>query len=227
MMNDVMKKIMFGLISTVLGILISMSIREKAEIMSPMSIEKIENYNRELNVVENQINVDKEIISHIKSSIEEKSSPAYQYELKRSLQNELKELKILSGEYDIKGEGIVIMIDDSKNEDYKNTNLGIIHDIDIMIILNELKAAGVDAISINDVRVMGDSEIKCMGPTVKVDGHSKATPFIIKAVGDMEMIYNIMSDKNSYINLLETTYYMDVKVEKNKNIIIPKRDGRM
>lgn len=226
-MNDVMKKIMFGLISTVLGILISMSIREKAEIMSPMSIEKIENYNRELNVVENQINVDKEIISHIKYSIEEKSSPAYQDELKRSLQNELKELKILSGEYDIKGEGIVIMIDDSKNEDYKNTNLGIIHDIDIMIILNELKAAGVDAISINDVRVMGDSEIKCMGPTVKVDGHSKATPFIIKAVGDMEMIYNIMSDKNSYINLLETTYYMDVKVEKNKNIIIPKRDGRM
>lgn len=226
-MNDVMKKIMFGLISTVLGILISMSIREKAEIMSPMSIEKIENYNRELNVVENQINVDKEIISHIKSSIEEKSSPAYQDELKRSLQNELKELKILSGEYDIKGEGIVIMIDDSKDEDYKNTNLGIIHDIDIMIILNELKAAGVDAISINDVRVMGDSEIKCMGPTVKVDGHSKATPFIIKAVGDMEMIYNIMSDKNSYINLLETTYYMDVKVEKNKNIIIPKRDGRM
>lgn len=226
-MNDVMKKIMFGLISTVLGILISMSIREKAEIMSPMSIEKIENYNRELNVVENQINVDKEIISHIKSSIEEKSSPAYQDELKRSLQNELKELKILSGEYDIKGEGIVIMIDDSQNEDYKNTNLGIIHDIDIMIILNELKAAGVDAISINDVRVMGDSEIKCMGPTVKVDGHSKATPFIIKAVGDMEMIYNIMSDNNSYINLLETTYYMDVKVEKNKNIIIPKRDGRM
>lgn len=226
-MNDVMKKIMFGLISTVLGILISMSIREKAEIMSPMSIEKIENYNRELNVVENQINVDKEIISHIKSSIEEKSSPAYQDELKRSLQNELKELKILSGEYDIKGEGIVIKIDDSKNEDYKNTNLGIIHDIDIMIILNELKAAGVDAISINDVRVMGDSEIKCMGPTVKVDGHSKATPFIIKAVGDMEMIYNIMSDKNSYINLLETTYYMDVKVEKNRNIIIPKRDGRM
>lgn len=226
-MNDVMKKIIFGLISTVLGILISMSIREKAEIMSPMSIEKIENYNRELNVVENQINVDKEIISHIKFSIEEKSSPAYQDELKRSLQNELKELKILSGEYDIKGEGIVIMIDDSKNEDYKNTNLGIIHDIDIMIILNELKAAGVDAISINDVRVMGDSEIKCMGPTVKVDGHSKATPFIIKAVGDMEMIYNIMSDKNSYINLLETTYYMDVKVEKNKNIIIPKRDGRM
>lgn len=226
-MNDVMKKIMFGLISTVLGILISMSIREKAEIMSPMSIEKIENYNRELNVVENQINVDKEIISHIKSSIEEKSSPVYQDELKRSLQNELKELKILSGEYDIKGEGIVIMIDDSQNEDYKNTNLGIIHDIDIMIILNELKAAGVDAISINDVRVMGDSEIKCMGPTVKVDGHSKATPFIIKAVGNMEMIYNIMSDKNSYINLLETTYYMDVKVEKNKNIIIPKRDGRM
>ncbi|WP_165803573.1 DUF881 domain-containing protein [Ezakiella coagulans] len=222
-----MKKIMFGLISTLLGILISMSIREKAEIMSPMSIEKIENYNRELNVVENQINVDKEIISHIKSSIEEKSSPAYQDELKRSLQNELKELKILSGEYDIKGEGIVIMIDDSKDEDYKNTNLGIIHDIDIMIILNELKAAGVDAISINDVRVMGDSEIKCMGPTVKVDGHSKATPFIIKAVGDMEMIYNIMNDKNSYINLLETTYYMDVKVEKNKNIIIPKRDGRM
>ncbi len=222
-----MKKFLFAIISTLLGILISMSLREKAEIMSPMSIEKIENYNRELNIVENQINVDKEIISHIKSSIEEKSSPTYQDEIKRNLQNELEELKVLSGEYDIKGEGVIIRIDDSINEDYKNTNLGIIHDIDIMIVLNELKSAGVDAISLNDIRVMGNSEIKCMGPTVRVDGRSKATPFVIKAVGDMDMIYNMMSDKNSYINLLETTYFMDVKIEKNKNIIIPKCDRRM
>ena len=74
---------------------------------------------------------------------------------------------------------------------------------------------------------MGGSEIKCMGPTVRVDGHSKATPFIIKAVGDMEMIYNMMNDKNSYLKLLESTYYMDVKIEKGKNIVIPKSDRRI
>lgn len=227
MTNDVMKNILFGALSVILGVLISMSVKEKSEIMSPMSIEKIENYNRELSVVENQINVDREIISHIKSSIEEKSSPGYLEEMKLSFQNELKELKILSGKYDIKGEGVIIEIDDSKDEDFKNTNLGVIHDIDIMIILNELKCAGVDAISINDIRVMGESEIKCMGPTVRVDGHSKATPFIIKAVGDMEMIYNMMIDKNSYLKLLESTYYMDVKIEKDKNIVIPKSDRRI
>ena len=69
MTNDVMKNILFGVLSVILGVLISMSVKEKSEIMSPMSIEKIENYNRELSVIENQINVDREIISHIKQKI--------------------------------------------------------------------------------------------------------------------------------------------------------------
>ena len=40
MTNDVMKNILFGVLSVILGVLISMSVKEKSEIMRPMSIEK-------------------------------------------------------------------------------------------------------------------------------------------------------------------------------------------
>ena len=51
-------------------------------------------------------------------------------------------------------------------------------------IVNELRAAGAEAISINDQRLIGTSEIRCSGPTITVNGKIFAPPFIIKAIGD-------------------------------------------
>ena len=65
-----------------------------------------------------------------------------------------------------------------------NTNLYIIHDEDILKVINELRAAGAEAISLNDQRLISTSEIRCAGPTISVNNTRVAAPFVIKAIGN-------------------------------------------
>ena len=44
----------------------------------------------------------------------------------------------------------------------------IIHDDDLLRVINELRAAGAEAIAINGERIVAMSEIRCAGPTLSV-----------------------------------------------------------
>ncbi len=57
------------------------------------------------------------------------------------------------------------------------------HDIDIQALVNELWAAGAEAISVNDQRIVGRSSIRCVGPTILVNTNRLASPYVIKAIG--------------------------------------------
>ena len=61
----------------------------------------------------------------------------------------LDELKFLSCTVPLEGEGVIIKMDDSQRE--KNSgedeNLYVVHDDDVLRVINELKAAGAEAIS--------------------------------------------------------------------------------
>ena len=53
----------------------------------------------------------------------------------------------------------------------ENPNLYVIHDEDILRMVNELRASiGAGTIAINDQRLIGTSEIRCSGPTITVNG---------------------------------------------------------
>ncbi len=51
-------------------------------------------------------------------------------------------------------------------------DLDLIHDIDVLRIINDLRGAGAEAIDINGQRVLAISEIKCGGPIIRVNGRS-------------------------------------------------------
>jgi len=52
------------------------------------------------------------------------------------------------------------------------------------MLVNELRAIGAEAISINEVRLIGNSTIRCVGPTIQIDGTPYPPPYTIKAIGD-------------------------------------------
>ncbi len=67
----------------------------------------------------------------------------------------------------VKGPGVTVLIEDSSKpiQSGENPNLYVIHDEDILRIVNELRAGGAEALAINDQRLIGTSEIRCSGPT--------------------------------------------------------------
>ena len=105
-------------------------------------------------------------------------------------QKEMDELKARAGETEMEGKGIIFTLDDSKQaaKAAENKNLYIIHDEDLLRVVNELRSAGAEAISLNGQRLIGTSEIRCVGPTVLVNERRLAAPFVISAIGNPQTL---------------------------------------
>jgi len=93
---------------------------------------------------------------------------------------------MFSGAMELRGPGVIITIDDGvrplfEGEDINNI---LVHDADILIIINDLKKNGAEAISVNGERLVETSSVICSGYTVEINGVRYARPFMIRAIGD-------------------------------------------
>ena len=148
------------------------------------------------------------------------------------LENAIKEGNKVLGLSEVTGEGIIITVNDNQkvtlNSLYLDPNELIVHDIDLMNIVNELKNAGAEAISINGQRIVTTSAIECDGSVVMIYGEKIAAPFEIKAIGLPEAL--IAVDRFSgYVDYLREWRDLDVIVETSstlkQKITIPKYSG--
>lgn len=148
--------------------------------------------------------------------------------LKDNLQSELDYYETVAGLTDVKGEGVVVIIDDSQRDvgNDEPSSL-IVHDFDILNIVKDLRNAGAEAISINGERVLfGKSQIICAGPTVEINNRTFAQPFIIKAIGDRFYLESAINSPNSYGSLLRE-WDIFLEVNTSINIEISKYNGNL
>lgn len=147
-------------------------------------------------------------------------------ELITSMKEKINNYSLLAGVTDVKGEGIVITLTDgAQTVDSSNENV-LVHDSDLLTVVNELRAAGAEAISINDQRIISTSSIRCVGPVIQVNYQKVSTPFVIKAIGKSEYLESAMNIKKGVVDLLKG-YGVGVTVERKSNITIPKYDGNL
>lgn len=136
------------------------------------------------------------------------------------------DVNMMAGTMAVKGPGVVLTVEDSKRSisAAENTNLYIIHDEDMLKIINELKAAGAEAISINDQRLIATSEIRCAGPTVSVNNTRISAPFVIKAVGDAKNMENAVKMRGGVAESL-SVWGISLSVKKESSIVVPAYKG--
>lgn len=143
-----------------------------------------------------------------------------------SMQKELEQQTILSGNADLKGQGIVVTLTDGNKvvENSSRTD-SLVHDSDVLTVVNELKAAGAEAISVNDQRIIAMTAIRCVGPVIQVNYQKVAAPFVIKAIGDAQYLESALTIKNGVSDLLTQGYGIGVDISRQSNIIVKKYDG--
>ena len=132
-------------------------------------------------------------------------------------------INFLAGTTAVKGPGVIVSIEDSKKiiSNSDNTNLYIIHDEDILKVINELRAAGAEAISLNDQRLISTSEIRCAGPTISVNNTRVAAPFVIKAIGNAKDAIKMRGGVAETLSV----WGIQVDIKKDNNIVIPAYKG--
>ena len=122
----------------------------------------------------------------------------------------------------LEGPGIILTIDDSSKIAKKDNdpNLYLVHDEDVLKVVNELRAAGAEAISINDQRLTANSEIRCAGPTISVNNVRSAPPFEIRAIGDKDNLINAINMRGGVADSLKV-WGIKLDIQPSDNVWIP------
>ena len=133
------------------------------------------------------------------------------------LENEVKEAESYLGYTALKGEGIVVTLKD--NEIYN------IDHTDLLRLVNELKVAGAEAVSINDERIIGASEITEINNRIIVVNTKRiAGPYVVKAIGDKKYFESALTIKGGYIDEI-TGSGKDIEYNVQDNIVVPAYEG--
>jgi len=142
------------------------------------------------------------------------------------LKEQLDYAEIISGMKSVHGKGITLKVSDSKftAAPGESENLYILHDADLLMIVNELRDAGAEAISINDERLTALTEIRCVGSVVNINNVKVGTPFIINAIGNPDTLESALLFRGGIISQLAMSGF-EFDIKKQENIVIPAYKG--
>lgn len=134
------------------------------------------------------------------------------------LQDELNMYKIMSGGYDVKGEGLIITVNESGSLEQYYTfqnSTGM-----ILSLISNLNSAGAEAISINDQRYTSYTELVPVSNFFSINGKHVAAPFVIKVIGDQRTLESALNFPGGVVDTLKNRMGFTVEIEKDANVQI-------
>ena len=215
-----------GIASVLLGILVAHQIRALREENPAVPASWRANWlAQRLVEAQDELRTLRSEIDNLRAQLMEYERRASEGEsLLEAMRRELIKARILAGLTPVKGPGIIVQLNDSAKrvtpEPEAEPSMPIVHDLDLREVVNELKAAGAEAIAINGQRIIATSEIRCSGAFILVNGHRIAAPYMIYAIGDSEELMKALTIPQGVIDRMKVIG-LEVKVVPRREIIIP------
>lgn len=157
----------------------------------------------------------------IKTTEEYKDKEESDNETAEVLESELAQIEKTLGKTDVTGQGITITLKETEN-----TDTSITAD-DLLVIVNALKLAGAEALSINEERIINMTDIvEISNSFIKVNGQRILAPYVIKAIGDPTYLESSLLGSGGYVDELKS-YGYDVTIEKGNKININKYEDEI
>lgn len=176
--------------------------------------EKYDNKYKELEKAEKELEKQRQNATQNNSDLESK-------------EEEIKQGNKILGLSEVTGPGVIVTLSDSKKDisSALDPSSLVVHDLDVLSVINELQNAGAEAISINDQRIVPTTGIICGGNIIDINQEKVGAPFVIKAIGLPEQLA-ALSRPGGYLETLKG-YSIGVELKKSNNITIPKYAGTL
>lgn len=136
------------------------------------------------------------------------------------LDEELRKSQLILGTTDVVGDGVVITLTDTEESP--------IEAADLVDLINELRFAGAEAISINGVRIINMTDIVDIDSYIIIKPSQRlVSPYVVKAIGNQTYLVSTLCLKNSGFVDKYNNSGKSVKLDKQRNIKIPKYSETM
>ncbi len=217
-----------GLICVILGIILSQQAkiiqRDMLDGLSPRQksgelVSELQKVKEEKEVLLDQIVALETRLQNIESS-ESKDSV-----LIKSLNEDLDRYKLFAGLSNVEGQGIVVTIDNPPVDMNYAYEANFVYDYHLLLsLVNELNAAGAEAISINEQRITGLSEIRTAGNSININLIPQQAPFVVKAIGSSDTLDGAVNQRFGIVSQIRDKRYL-IEVKKSETVRITKFNG--
>ncbi|MGO0122026.1 DUF881 domain-containing protein [Desulfothermobacter acidiphilus] len=212
------------LVGLFLGLIVAVQMRLTREIAQSVPIQRINTLAAEVEATRQERDQLQSQVNQLQSELDAVTNQ----EGLKSLKAQLNAYRIEAGTVPVTGPGIEVTLNDSSMavKPGQNPNLYVLHDEDILRVLNELKAAGAEVLALNGERLVATSEIKCAGPTIVVNKTKRlAAPFVITAIGNPDTMVNALRMRGGVVDTLQQFWGIQVSIKKLPSVTIPAYKG--
>ncbi|MHB8961767.1 MAG: DUF881 domain-containing protein [Saccharofermentanales bacterium] len=216
--KNALKSVSFLIVCILLGILVSLQLKSinNAQNLQLLSSKRLEEIQDEL-ITQTRINRDlSDRYTELKEYVDAVENQTFAADdAFARIMEEKKNAEIFAGLTEVSGSGVVITLIAGTDS--------FVRDADLRSVVNELRAAGAQAISVNEERMVATSEIREAGQYIVINGKQflASAQFEIKGIAraeDLERAIMMVSGVGERLEL----YNLDFEIIKSDKVTIPR-----
>lgn len=210
-----------ALVCVVLGFMLSMQfkVQKQVTLADVSRMQRSEELAGQLAEAEKERDALQDELEELRGQLRNMASAQQEFQ---ALAQQLEQAQVHAGLLPMVGPGVIVTLDDSNRpvSANENPNNYIIHDEDVLKVVNELLAARAEAIAINGQRVTSRTEIRCTGPVVTINGVRTAPPLQIVAIGNPAELETAMTMKGGVGDSVKF-WGIQFSVKKEAEVSVP------
>lgn len=217
--------VVLSLVLLVIGFMISFSYhltqqqKESIKITTSQWERDMKLRNELVELEEKNRKLQKELFAKQKKVMDMEKKLAEEQQAYYDMAEEAERYRIFLGKVKVKGPGVIVTLKDGQyNPSEENVNNYLVHERHVFMVVNELYAAGAEAVAVNGQRLSHRSYIVCNGPVIEIDGNQHPAPFEIAAIGDPEVLSAALELQGGIKDML-VSENIEVKIETKNEIV--------
>lgn len=223
-MKKLIGRLEIAAICAIIGLMLATQFRTVGNMGGLVSSQRADELLMELNQLEKRNEELTEQARDLETQIAEFETEAASNNLYiDKLLNDVNDAKLYSGQTEVTGPGIQITLDYDSVED-DGFDPFIYNSELLLLMVNELNAAGAEAISINGQRIISTSEIRLAGSHININGTKYSRPFVFKVIGDTQTLRSAVSIRAGIADIMRANY-ISVDIEDEEELLIEAYQG--
>jgi uncharacterized protein YlxW (UPF0749 family) len=218
-------KIAVMLVSMILGLMLAAQFKNVQKVGGNVSLQRTQELTAQIQKLNQEIEGQRSLITELEDRIAEYESAAQdEGKLSDAMYRELERARNLAGLTELEGAGVIITVNLISYQEWGEVGIiRSVYDEDLLMLVNELNAAGAEAIAINDERIISTSEIRNAGDYIVINTNRYSVPFEIKAVGNPDTLEASLKLLGGVADNLSEE--LEIKIRREERIRIPKYNG--
>ncbi|HZK34669.1 MAG TPA: DUF881 domain-containing protein [Bacillota bacterium] len=215
-------------VSLILGLALASQFKNVQNVGGSVSLQRTQELSSEIQKLNQDIAGQQQIIGDLEQMLHEYESASQDDgDFNDTMYRELERSRVLAGLTDLEGAGIIVTVDVVPITGWydESTIIRNVYHDDLLLLVNELNAAGAEAIAINDERILSTTEIRNAGNYIVINTNRHSTPFKIKAIGNPDTLEASLKLLGGVADTLGEE--LEIKIQREDRLKLSKFNGYM